>query len=217
MLSSLLRDKESAETPRCRSGYRSSVSKQRNSKGEQAKKTPFLKALGERNPRSSMHSTMLLVFPHNFLGLVWCLRTSFHLPGAFTSLFRMNLLVLSHSLLFTGMFMKTLCSCQLTPCSATSWSNRAKTDRRVQKLFGRGAGPKETHTEKLQEVSFFSRNQGRNQFSPFVQLPPRQPCQVGEAAAVPFPWTHTLGHLQHQGGKRIQMVTHKCTGTGISH
>lgn len=36
MLSSLLREKESAETRRCRSGSKSSVSKQKNSKGEQA-------------------------------------------------------------------------------------------------------------------------------------------------------------------------------------
>lgn len=38
MLSSLLREKESAETRRGRSGSKSSVSKQKNSKGEQAEK-----------------------------------------------------------------------------------------------------------------------------------------------------------------------------------
>lgn len=41
MLSSLLREKESAETRRCRSGSKSSVSKQKNSKGEQAEEKPI--------------------------------------------------------------------------------------------------------------------------------------------------------------------------------
>lgn len=172
MLSSLLREKESAETHRCRSSCKSSISTQRNSKGEQAEKNPFLKALEKRNPKSSMHSTMLLVFPIVFwvwfdlrwlhfiylehsrpfsIWIFWCWATDSSSLGCSWRLFPL-----------------TNCSSQLTPCSVTSPSNRAKTDQRVQKLFGRGVGVRETHTQKLQEVSFFSWNQRRNQFSPFV-------------------------------------------------
>lgn len=147
----------------CKNG----VSKRRNSKREltrerERERETWLKALGKRKPKSNKK---YLCTAQHFPIILW-LWVSLYLRW-------LPFICPEHSRLFAIWILwcratesssvgrlwwlppLTNHSSQLTFCSVTSWSNRVKTNQKVQKLFGRGGEGRETHTERLQEGSFF--------------------------------------------------------------
>lgn len=121
------------------------------------------KALGKIKPKSFHAQHAVAGFPI-ILWLFLDLQLLLFIYLEHSHPFHRNSLVPSHRLLFSRMLLLP----QLAFCSITPRSNRIKTDQRVQKWFRRGGGRRQTHTQKLQEVSFFWWNHPRNQFSSFV-------------------------------------------------